>query len=715
MTKTQKLAAIFVFLVILGLQIPFVNQFAYPSQSSYSDVTISHYPNLYFLQQSLANGNLPLWSNSILSGYPFAANPLSGMWYPPMWLALLFQGATGLNIVVILHLLLGAYGMLLFLREEGLPFEVALFGAVAFQVMPKVHAHFAAGHVTMVCAVMWTPWLLWVLRRCRRKHRYSAVMLSGVILGLVALVDLRWAAYAGALWAAYSVHIFLEDVWGDWKKNAAQFWKDALGWCLRMGVTVLLALGISAPQLVPLLEYSSLSTRSLLTPEDNLSFALPLERLINILFPDIGGYAEFAIYSGAALLLLFVWATMDKSVWKKRGFWYAAFIVSGVYAVGDVFVLNRLVVQLPGFSLLRVPSRGLFVSNMAMIMIVCEGLAAILGKNALSEKQKKNRILPVAVIVMLAVMLSIGLWLMMGEVPFEMVYGSVFLVLAFILFLLLVLGVLNGQTGIAILIAFLVLDVGTINFSSTAYWPFEKAAMQGAEAAEYLARQEGNFRIYSPSYSIPQHTAALYGLELADGIDPLQLQAYSIYMKDATGVASPVYSVTIPAFVDGEVASANKDAIPDEELLGKLNVRYVAAEFDLSSPDLVQAAVFGETRIYENEKAYPRAWVKMENAIMPAEVLDIQPNHIRLQANGPGRLVLSEMMYPGWGVKVDGEVEKIETVDGLFREVEIAAGEHEVVFSFRPRSVYAGCGIGLAAWMIAGLYFFFSRRKLVEA
>ena len=516
------------------------------------------------------------------------------------------------------------------------------------------------------------------------------------------------------MWAVYSAYLFGGAAWKEWKRTASQFWKDAVAWGLKTGVTVLLALGIAAPQLVPLMEYSALTTRSLLTPEDNLSFALPLERLINILFPDIGGYAEFAIYPGAVMLLLFVWAMADKSIWKKRGFWFAAFAVSGIYAIGDVFVLNRLIAQLPGFSLLRVPSRGLFISNIALIVIVCEGLAGIFNLNGLPQKVKKNRILPVAVIVMLAVMLSIGLWLMMGKVPFEMVYGSILLVSAFVLFILLVQGVVKGQIRIAVLIAFLVLDIGTINHCSTDFWPLEKAASQGGEVAAFLAVQDGRFRAYSPSYSLPQHTAALYGLELADGIDPLQLRAYSEYMEKATGVESPVYSVTIPAFADGEVANVNKDAIPDAEMLGKLNVRYVVAEFDLSVPGLLPIAQFRGTRVYENKKVFPRAWVQAGDAILPAEVVENTANQIRLQASGPGTVVLSEMMYPGWRVQVDSVQEEIETVDGLFRGIETSAGEHEIVFSYHPMTVYAGCGVGLAAWVIAGLYFFFSRRKQAE-
>jgi hypothetical protein len=52
------------------------NQFIYPAGSEYSDLTISHWPNAVFIHRSLFdNGQIPLWSNAILGGYPLAANP----------------------------------------------------------------------------------------------------------------------------------------------------------------------------------------------------------------------------------------------------------------------------------------------------------------------------------------------------------------------------------------------------------------------------------------------------------------------------------------------------------------------------------------------------------------------------------------------------------------------------------------------------------------
>ncbi len=86
--------------------------FPYPGpEALYSDISISHYPNAVFLKQTLvAFAEIPLWSSAILSGYPFGANPLSGSWYPPGWIALLFPLPLGFTLAAGLHILWGGGG-----------------------------------------------------------------------------------------------------------------------------------------------------------------------------------------------------------------------------------------------------------------------------------------------------------------------------------------------------------------------------------------------------------------------------------------------------------------------------------------------------------------------------------------------------------------------------------------------------------------------------
>src|SRR5260221_9661379 len=78
----------------------------FPPQSPYSDAVISHWPNALYLQESVRAGQFPAWRDLLMSGQPFAANPLNKVWYPFQWLVLLLPPILHLNILVLCHLLL---------------------------------------------------------------------------------------------------------------------------------------------------------------------------------------------------------------------------------------------------------------------------------------------------------------------------------------------------------------------------------------------------------------------------------------------------------------------------------------------------------------------------------------------------------------------------------------------------------------------------------
>src|SRR5258708_444378 len=92
--------------------LPFPQQSAssLASSSAYSDAVVSHWPAALYLQQSIQMGQWPLWRDLLMSGQPFAANPLNKVWYPPQWLALLLPAALHLNVLTWFHLLLAGLG-----------------------------------------------------------------------------------------------------------------------------------------------------------------------------------------------------------------------------------------------------------------------------------------------------------------------------------------------------------------------------------------------------------------------------------------------------------------------------------------------------------------------------------------------------------------------------------------------------------------------------
>jgi uncharacterized membrane protein YfhO len=52
-----------------------------------------------------------------------------------------------------------------------------------------------------------------------------------------------------------------------------------------------------------------------------------------------------------------------------------------------------------------------------------------------------------------------------------------------------------------------------------------------------------------------------------------------------------------------------------------------------------------------------------------------------------GVVVLHDLFYPGWEVRVDGRPQPVLHANLLFRGVEVTAGRHRIEFSFHPLSL----------------------------
>ena len=684
--------------------------FPYPSpEAPFSDIVISHYPNAVYLKEALRTyQTIPLWSPVILSGFPFAANMLSGMWYPFGWLALPFPLPLGFNILAALHVLWGGVGMYALLQKEGLGHRAALFGALAWESLPKLVAHYGAGHLTLLYAVTWTPWLLWAnhvrFYRYGKRNRWRWVQ-PGMVLAIVAMADVRWAAYAGILWVAHAVahsHIRRGELGGEFTGKPhlhpgvlLRYWARVLASILiQAGMAGLLAL----PAILPLLEYTYLSTRKALSVEDVLGYSLPPVRLLGMLFPDFGGYHEFILYPGGVVLLLAILSLLRKRALSKRWFWAGIAAISVVYALGGNIPVNLWLARLPGLNLLRVPSRVLFITGLSLAALSAHGLDGLLQAQGEIKYQWVKRIY-VGLVALSGALLG-GIWLMAGEFLAEFGWGTGMLLAGSLWVGKIKQGRIPSQSWWIVLLGLALVDWGRVNTTVLDFHPQREVLSQQIEVVEYLKSQDGEFRVYSPSYSIPQQVAADKGLRLADGVDPLQLADYARFMEKATGVPFTGYSVSIPPFAAGDPAQDNAAYRPDPALLGLLNVRFVVAEFDLDVEGLDFKRQFGESRVYENRSARAAAWVETGQGVRPAQLTMWSPNRVMVTAEGPGTLVLSEVMYPGWLVRVDGQEAELKTAHDLLRAVPLEAGEHRVEFLFRPTSIYvslAGFGVGLVA------------------
>lgn len=700
------------FLIPLIVLAPFINNFIYPKESSFSDLSITFYPNALYVHQSVFQYHtFPLWTDAILSGYPFSADSQAGLWYLPLWLVNLLPSPITFNLLVIFHFILAGVGMYLFLRREGLHDLPALAGGLLFELMPKLWAHYSAGHISLVMAVCWTPWLLLAETAFIRSHLSLRWMVyPGIVLGLIILTNVTWAPFAFLIWMTFAIAKQIKFLVGETTKRKIICLAKRFGWGVVQG---LLALLISAPVWLPLLTFTRLSSRVLMTTADSMTYSLPLLNILNLFIPNFSAMHEFVLYPGIITLFFVIVLLFSRNRPAVTWFWIAVGGICLIFSFGDNFPFIPLLYRLPFLNLLRVPTRFYFITCLSASILAAMGIEQFLF--AAEKVSKGTRLLWIGFAFLIS-LLSLGI----GGLVFMFIWVPLMVVVNLVVIFAMDKLSRLPRVQAALLVVLMLVDVFGVDLLSLKFRNPGEVLAEGAKVVEYLVSQPGKFRTYSPSYSLPQQTATTAGIQLADGVNPLQLMDYVDFMEKATGIPARHYTVTMPDFPNSEPASDNAQYRPDPHLLGILNVRFVLSAYDLQNTDLTLLRTIRGTRVYENRLWLPRAWVQPVDAPLGEQVLStpeisLAPNALTLTAEGPGLLVLSEIAYPGWKVTLNGLPAEILNPMGLLRGVEIPSGTSEVRFEYHPTDVFVGVGLAGLGWIIAIFFLLVkSKRHLID-
>jgi hypothetical protein len=86
-----------------------------------------------------------------------------------------------------------------------------------------------------------------------------------------------------------------------------------------------------------------------------------------------------------------------------------------------------------------------------------------------------------------------------------------------------------------------------------------------------------------------------------------------------------------------------------------------------------------------------------------AQITAYSPKRILIRTSTPvpGVLLLNDRYDPAWRVSVDGRTQPLLRCNFIMRGVQVPAGEHEVIFEFKPsiRPLYVSLA-GLAGWLM---------------
>jgi hypothetical protein len=587
-TNATLLIAALAILLLAGLRpdaLPFPG-----SEARFSDAAVSHWPAALFLRESVLERSVfPVWRETTFAGAPFATNPLNKTAYPLQWLVLLLPPAVHLNVLILLHLLIAGAGMYGWARQLRLRPEAAALSAVAYALAPRLTGHLGAGHLDVLYALAWFPWLMFSLRHCIDRGRHTDWLGLALVTSLLILADVRVALFALLTGAVYvSSLLYCRNVWFKLLPMTV------------MGVIVaVLLIGL----VVPLSLWSPYLTRAAVTATDAGGLALQPIHLLGLLLPQHRGTVENLTYFGWPVLLLAVLGLLTFGL-RRRWLGLALGIVILLYALGPAGGLWSLLTTLfPGLLWFRVPSRIWLILALLMPLLAGFGLHWLLGFIESRSAERFRRLnLGLVALTTLAVIGGLAGLTILG-LPSSI--GLSALLIGGVSGVLLLLA-LNQRVAARwltpALLTLVVLDLGWTTLQIVQWRGPERWLEPGRPLAERLLA-DGADRIYSPAYSLEQQVAEAYGLKLFGGVDPFQIRSVTEAITTAGGVPLTGYSVVIPPLnvvSDDDLDDANRDAIIDTRLMGIWSVSHVVAPYTIDNQRLQFVDQIGSIYIYRN-------------------------------------------------------------------------------------------------------------------
>ncbi len=421
-------------------------------------------------------------------------------------------------------------------------------------------------------------------------------------------------------------------------------------------------------------------------------YSLPVERILGLIIPPKSGLAEWIIYPGIALVLL-VFISLITRKWRII-FLSAVFLCTLVWALGDQIPLVNFLAGLPGLSLLRVPPRVVFLGELLALISSGMTLQWLVG----SAIQKDYKRIIMVMVMSSGFILFLGLGLVVAQKNFsaEMIKMLLALVLAVSAISCIIFSN-KRNLGLAMLGLTIVLDLYSVDITQFTSDP----QVQNYEIAAYktISSETAKFRVYSSSYAIPQETAIREGIELAQGVNPMQLSNYVSYMEKASGIPNKYYGVVVPPLQKTSIEDesfSTESSQSNSSLLGLLNVKYIVEDHEIfGNTDIKFLSDENNLYFYQNEAVVPRAYLLVDGKVLENEVKinSYTPNVINLTVVREGSLVLSEICYPGWRARVDGKIALIECYSGIFRMIQLENGPHQIVFRYQPTWMYVGFAV----------------------
>lgn len=707
-----------------------------------SDVFSQFFIWKYQLVEIFRQGAWPLWNNHSFSGTPLMATYHSSSFFPANILFLLPK-FWGWSTYIASSTLVAMLGMYLFVGRWIKSRPAKIIAAMIFALAGPMTTWSEFG--TGVWAVAMIPFLFFLIDKIIRDKKFNLFPLISISTALLILAGhAQIGTYAAILVPAY----ILFGLKSTSKKNRAPLFS----WFAFFGV---LGIGIAAIQLLPTLDFQSISIRQEENYAASFNFGLtPLLEIIRLWVPDFFGHPVTYNHFGRALYheyssflstlsLPFIISLLFSKKNKIIKFFLSIFVISLFLVLENPF--SKLIFSLP-IPLLTysLASRLLFLTALSSAVLVSLSFSKLKSSGFRKLLSKSS--------VVLILTTLIFIFLVPPQFRIIALRNSVLSI--FMLVALLTILKLKIKTNIVILIllALFSFDLGRY-FRKYNPQVSPHLVFPTTPAIEFLQNQEGLFRIARQRGPLlPPNTWSYYGLSSIEGYDPLRLLNYNRYFHllenksylNKSSRYSELEDVN-PKFLDASntkyfVAITKKER-PNRPVVDKLiNHGYKKVFQDksveiLENPHVLPRAYFVDTLIQvstkkelietiEDPQFDPRSTAVIISSISEdlslsngeVENINYRPNTItiNLKLKKEAFMILSETYSPDWQAKLNGREVVIHQVNGGMQGINLSSGNHQLIFRYLPKSFVLGSRLSLTSLIIlllSSIYLIFSKKN----
>jgi hypothetical protein len=727
-------------MILALLTVIFLRQVILPSGADYAldgkDFQAMFYPLQEVIQQTIKSGELPLWNPHQFIGHPLVGNPHTALLYPASWLMWAFGVVRGMNLSMVFHGWLGAWGMAVFLRRLKSSHLGSLLAGIIYAMSGWAATRYYVGHYNLFVIFGWIPWMMAAYHYALEKRTLRSTLPGMAVTGIALLGGHPPLMLDGG--------IALVTLWVFDFAQRDDFLRGAVESGLLLTAIVVGGVLLGAAMVFPAAELAQVSARSSSDLSFANSFALPPAQFLMLAFPNFFGnpkvppyyyygadfFEEFLAYAGmlplVAIPLLFRW--------RKTVNWYFLGLVAlgCVMAVGlDGALMPMLWRWVPGFTLFRTPGRSLY-----FVMIGMAGATAMLvtALQAATVEERREALRP-AVRLWLPVAIALCF---VGAVYFSGWYVSASHVEPMPLRAFTASGAL-ATGGIILLGVWFVFWLWSDDHPKAYNWALLLTCLLVTLDAWHVGIP---IITVSELHEDPLWAGARVNIPLgADArvVAPLGFEN----LASVTGHLNVTGYDPLPVETFRKLAETTDASDPSAPVNTLLGVKYFMTTKPYDKPDFKLIGIADKNNIYyQRTDAFPRTWIATTVMVEPnddavrlnhiapgkedlsatvyldhavdcpsaggtAEITDYRANSVTIAAHGNGgMLTLSDQYYPGWTATVDGNSVPIVRADTVFRSVCVPAGDHTVRFEYRPMSFFTGVActaIGWLLWLILAL------------